>query len=164
MSTTRPILDRQNLRSLSRSLIEDASPSQGRSINSFPSCRAPCNARSDKCPRQVLRIKIHLRRNHNVILTPRSCHDAPKSRPGIRSICPNPLRGLSPTFRKNGEPGAPIHRLSGLEMENRIDPYSSREEPLLLALRDGLEILTDVHPQPEVSLISGRNCGRDRLG
>jgi hypothetical protein len=69
-----------------------------------------------------------------------------------------------PTFRKNGEPGAPLHRLSGLEMENRIDPYSSREEPLLLGLRDGLEILTDVHPQPEVSLISGRNCGRDRLG
>jgi hypothetical protein len=48
-------------------------------------------------------------------------------------------------------------------MENRIDPYSSREEPLLLDLRDGLEILTDVHPQPEVSLIAGRNCGRDRL-
>jgi hypothetical protein len=68
-----------------------------------------------------------------------------------------------PTFRKNGEPGAPLHRLSGLEMENRIDPYSSREEPLLLGLRDGLEILTDVHPQPEVSLIAGRNCGRDRL-
>jgi hypothetical protein len=62
------------------------------------------------------------------------------------------------------EPGAPLHRLSGLEMENRIDSYSAREEPLLLGLRDGLEILTDVHPQPEVSLISGRNCGRDRLG
>jgi hypothetical protein len=48
-------------------------------------------------------------------------------------------------------------------MENRIDPYSAREEPLLLGLRDGLEIPTDVHPQPEVSLIAGRNCGRDRL-
>ena len=68
-----------------------------------------------------------------------------------------------PTFRKNGEPGASLHRLSGLEMENRIDPYSAREEPLLLGLRDGLEIPTDVHPQPEVSLIAGRNCGRDRL-
>src|SRR6266853_82164 len=32
-------------------------------------------------------------------------------------------------------------------VENRIDPYSAREEPLLLGLRDGFEILTDVHPR-----------------
>lgn len=46
----------------------------------------------------------------------------------------------------NGDPEVPLHRLSGLEMENRIDSYSSRKQPLLLDLRDGLEILTDVHP------------------
>jgi predicted transcriptional regulator len=34
-------------------------------------------------------------------------------------------------------------RAGGLEMENRIDSYRSCEEPLLLGLRDGLEILTD---------------------
>ena len=69
-----------------------------------------------------------------------------------------------PTFLKNCEPGAPLHRLSGLQMENRIDSYSCRKESLLLGLHDGLEILTDFHSQPEVSLIARRNCGRDRLG
>jgi Phage integrase, N-terminal SAM-like domain len=56
-----------------------------------------------------------------------------------------------------------LYKLSALAMENRIDPYRSREEPLLFAFRDRLEILTDIHPQPEVSLIARRNCGRDRL-
>src|SRR2546429_8183259 len=49
------------------------------------------------------------------------------------------------------------------EMKNGIDTLGCGDESLLLRFRNRLKILTNVHSQPEISLIARRNCGGKRV-
>src|SRR6266436_1652031 len=90
------------------------------------------NRASDKCPRQVSRIKIHLRRHHNLILKSRSSHHTPKSQKGRFRKSPKQRKPLlhqpplrAPSLQR--QPPTPIHPPQVLRHQ---DPPSQKAIPI----------------------------------
>ena len=80
----------------------------------FPILPRTGNTGSDKCPRQVLWIKIHLRRNHDPILKSRSGHHTSKTQKGRFRKRPKERKPLlhqptltAPSLQR--QPPTPIH-------------------------------------------------------